>query len=69
MKKTNNQSFIDWLDTIAVGQFEEIKAKIIANCGITPQVFSHWKNGNSRIPFLAQQKINEIAGFEVFKQN
>lgn len=67
IKTINNKSFTDWLDTVPSGKIDEIREKIISNCGITPQVFRHWKSGNSRIPFLAQLEINKIAEFEVFK--
>lgn len=56
-----------WLDTLTVPVYREMKKEIITKCRITDQIFRHWKSGNTSIPVLAKEKINEIADEEVFK--
>lgn len=53
--------FNKFLDAVAVGDYPEIRKKIINQCEITAQVFIHWKNSNSRIAKLAKPIINQIA--------
>jgi hypothetical protein len=65
-KKMNGNEFRDWLDSITVSEYPEIRKRIIEECRISEQKFRHWKAGNSRVPVLAQEKINEIAGKAVF---
>ena len=65
-KKMNENEFRDWLDSISVSEYPDIRKRIIEECVISEQVYRHWRSGNSRIPLLAQKKINEIAGKAVF---
>ncbi|OJV39612.1 MAG: hypothetical protein BGO29_04500 [Bacteroidales bacterium 36-12] len=67
MKKRINQNQLkDWLDSLTVLEYPIIRKEIIDKCKITEQKFRHWKAGNSRVPVLAQEIINEIAGKAVF---
>lgn len=65
-KKMNANEFRDWLDSITVSEYPEIRKRIIEECKISEQKFRHWRAGNSRVPVLAQEKINKIAGKAVF---
>lgn len=65
-KKTFPNPFGDWLKTIPMGSFDEIRNRIIHECKINDQVFRHWKAGNSRVPELAKPIIEEIAGKLIF---
>lgn len=68
-EKTEKNNFGDWIKTIPVGEYEPIRKKIILECKITTQIFRHWKCGNSKVPVLAQPIINEIAGYDIFKDD
>lgn len=59
--------FGDWVKSIPVGDYNRIRHQVISDCKITNQIFMHWKCGNSKVPILAHEKINQIAGSEVFK--
>lgn len=59
--------FGEWINSIPVGDYNRIRFQVIIECKITDQIFRHWKCGNSKVPVLAHEKINQIAGFEVFK--
>jgi len=59
--------FGEWLKSIPVGEYENVKKKIIRDCHITDQIFRHWKCGNSKVHVLAHNIINDIAGREIFK--
>ena len=65
--KTEKNIFGDWIRTIPEDHYDKIRHQVIAECKITDQIFRHWKCGNSKVPVLAQEKINQIAGYEVFK--
>jgi hypothetical protein len=67
METTNKNLFQEWIDSIPVGEYQSVRDDVIKKCMITRQVFNHWKLGNSKVPPLAQMKINEIAGREIFK--
>ena len=65
-KATTTNLFADWIGSIPVKDYDSTRKAIIRRCHITPQVFRHWKNGNSAVPELAKPIINEIAGYNVF---
>lgn len=71
MKKTtdttNNDRLLAWLSTIPVGILPEIREQIMRDCGITRYVLSYWLSGRTKIPYLAMQKIEEIAGKRIFE--
>ncbi|MDX9696246.1 MAG: hypothetical protein RBT49_10695 [Bacteroidales bacterium] len=62
-KRTEFQHFIN---SLTVVDYYETRKKIMHECKITEHQFRHWKNGRTRIPELAKEKINEIAGKTVF---
>ncbi|MDD3079582.1 MAG: hypothetical protein PHH37_10835 [Paludibacter sp.] len=59
-------SFLEWVNSITVGDYKRIKGQIIDQCKISDQIFRHWKCGNTKIPFWAQPIINKIAGKDIF---
>lgn len=71
MKKTtdttNNDRLLAWLSTIPVGILPEIRGQIMRDCGITRYVLSYWLSGRTKIPYLAMQKIEEIASKRIFE--
>lgn len=71
MKKTtdttNNDRLSTWLSTIPVGLFPEIREQIMRDCGISRYVLSYWLSGRTKIPYLAMQKIENIANKRIFE--
>jgi hypothetical protein len=65
-KKRSPNPFGDWIKTIPVGYYDDIRNRIIAECQITDQIFRHWKAGNSKVPNLAKPIIENIAGKPIF---
>lgn len=65
--KVEINHFGNWIKSIPVGEYENVKKKIIRDCKITDQIFRHWKCGNSKVPVLAHALINNIAGYDIFK--
>lgn len=53
--------FQKWVNQLTVAQYAQIRKEIIQECHISRQIFSHWKNSNTQVPPLAQEKINLIA--------
>jgi hypothetical protein len=68
MEKLRND-FSEWLNTLQVGIYPEIRQRVIAECKITAVVFRQWRCGASKIPPLAKEKINIIAEKQVFTTN
>ena len=69
MQNTEKNEFEKWINSLKIGMYPEIRKKIIAECKITPQIFRHWKNGNTKVPPLAKPIIEIIAGAKIFKEN
>ncbi|MFT3753705.1 MAG: hypothetical protein QM800_12805 [Paludibacter sp.] len=65
--KPERNPFGEWVQTIPVGEYDNIRERIIEDCKISKQVFRHWKNGNSKVPALAKPIINRIAGKNIFE--
>ncbi len=59
--------FGNWIKTIPVGDYREVRKRIISECKITEQVFRFWRGGITKVPILAQPIVNEIAGKNIFK--
>jgi hypothetical protein len=67
MKKTSNEIFKDWLNSIPVGEYQN-KVKDLANyCGVTLNVISFWRQGRTKIKIVYQKSINQFAGKKIFK--
>ena len=64
--KTIENDFSKWLNSLKVGDYPKIRKQIIDDCKINEQTFRHWRAGNSKVPPLAQEKINLIAKKQVF---
>lgn len=64
---TNNDRLLAWLSTIPVGIFPGIREQIMRDCGISRYVLSYWLSGRTKIPYLAMQKIEHIAGKKIFE--
>ena len=67
METTNNDRLLAWLSTIPVGNIAGVRERIMRDCGISRYVLRHWITGQTRIPFLAMRKIEEIAGIKIFE--
>jgi len=67
MKKEYVNVFRKWVRSIPEGDYKRIRQRVIEECKITDQIFSHWKAGNSKVPNLAKPIIEEIAGKQIFK--
>lgn len=64
---TNNARLLAWMSTVPVGHIAEVRERIMRDCGISRFVLSNWMAGRTRIPYLALQKIEAIAGEKLFE--
>ncbi len=55
-----------WINTVPVGEYPEVRQRIISECRINAQIFRFWKSGITRVPVLAQPIIEMIAGCKIF---
>jgi hypothetical protein len=55
-----------YMNTVPYGQYSEVKRRIIKACFVTEEVWANWMKGRTSIPYLAKEKINEIAGRDIF---
>lgn len=67
METTNNDRLLAWLSTVPVGNIACVRERIMRDCGISRYVLRHWVSGRTRIPYLALQKIEDIAGEKLFE--
>ena len=65
-KKSDNVLFSDYLNNTRYEDYFIIRSRIINECRINDQIFRNWKNGYSKIPELAKEKIEQIAGISIF---
>lgn len=56
----------DYLETLTMSEYYEVRKEIIKKCKVSKQVFAHWKSGNSQVHELAKPIINRIAGQKIF---
>lgn len=61
-----SEKFREWLKGLPALEYNVMKNRIIRECRINSQIFRHWKCGATRIPELAQEKINQLADCVVF---
>ena len=59
--------FKEWIESIPLGNYKDIRMRVIKECRIKEQIFRHWRIGTVKVPPLAQEKINQIAEKEIFK--
>jgi len=65
-QKTDNQKLQEWLLTIPVGEYRTVINSLIKSCKVNKYIFGNWRYGPCRIPELAKDKIEEIAGKKIF---
>lgn len=51
----------DWLNSVPYGDYNAVRARMVAECMVTKQIFANWLYGLSRIPNLAKSAINTVA--------
>ncbi|MDR1554200.1 MAG: hypothetical protein LBS69_12200 [Prevotellaceae bacterium] len=67
MKKTSNEIFKEWTNSIPVGEYQN-KIRLLAQyCGVSIIVVNFWKNGRTKIKPVYQKLINEFACKKIFK--
>ncbi len=63
-KEESTKKLKDWINTLSVGKYPDVRKKIIDRCGISAYIYNNWLAEKSRIPYLAKKEINEIASEE-----
>lgn len=58
---TDGQKLRDWLNSVPYGEYNAVRARMVAECMVTKQIFANWLYGLSRIPNLAKLAINTVA--------
>lgn len=58
---TDGQILRDWLNSVPYGEYNAVRARMVAECMVTKQIFANWLYGLSRIPNLAKSAINSVA--------
>lgn len=66
--KTDNQKLREWISTIPIGEYRIIRDNLITSCKINKYTLQNWRYGSCRIPGLAKDKIEEIAGKKIFSE-
>lgn len=63
----DTQTFRDWLNTVPRGQYTATVARVIDVCKVNRHKYNNWMSGKTSFTPLEKEKINEVAGIEVFK--
>ncbi len=58
---TDGQILRDWLNSVPYGEYNVVRARMVAECMVKKQIFANWLYGISRIPTLAKSVINSVA--------
>ena len=70
-RHTDGQILHSWLQLVPYGDYNAVKAQMVAECMVSKQIFANWLYGYCRIPKLAKSVINAVAvkynGTLVFK--
>ncbi len=68
---TDDEALRYWLDTIPVGKYKAVIAKLLDVCLISRATLANWRYGNCRIPASGKRDINkvskDVSGIEIFK--
>lgn len=68
-KMTDAQKLKNYLDSVPKKKYSGTKSLLVTSCKVEEYVFNNWLYGKCRIPALAKDKIEEIVGEEIFKNN
>ena len=58
---TDGQKLREWLNSVPYGEYNAVRARMVAESMVTKQIFANWLYGLSRIPNLAKLAINTVA--------
>ena len=65
--KTNKTTRLkEWLESLSFRNYSKKEYQIIQECKISRFTLWRWKCGKTEPGYLAQQKINEIAGQKIY---
>jgi len=66
--KTDAQKLQEWIGKIPISLYRKTLDDVINACKTNKHTLQNWRYGNCRIPELAKDKIEEIAGEKIFTQ-
>ncbi|MDR0728598.1 MAG: hypothetical protein LBF19_00515 [Prevotellaceae bacterium] len=62
------QRLQQWIYTFPFGEYRQRINEIIEKCKITKHTLHNWRHGSCRIPPLAKDKLEEMAGRKIFAE-
>lgn len=65
-ERTDKEALNDFLNSIPYGDYKNMRKKLITGCKVPDYIFANWKSGVAKIPPLAKDKMEEIAGRKIF---
>lgn len=65
-KKEEGLLLRSYLRSLSVDQSPKMRTLIAEKCGVKKQTINNWCGGLAKIPFLAKEKIEEVAGLKIF---
>jgi hypothetical protein len=66
MDRNDAEKLQAYLKTVPVGNYLDVRKKIIDECMIKNHTFNNWRYGFCRIPQLHKKKIEEVIGEKIF---
>jgi hypothetical protein len=67
-KRKDAEALRAWVETLTVGEYKSVINRVIEECKVRKSTYHNWRTGACRIPPLAKEKIEAIAGEKVFDE-
>lgn len=67
-KQSDKEALNRFLNSIPYGEYKSVRKKLIHGCKVPDYIFANWKSGVAKIPTLAKDKMEEIAGRKIFDE-
>jgi hypothetical protein len=69
-KKTDDgEKLRNFLNNLSVIKAPQVAKTMVAKCKVSTTTFRNWRYGMARIPELAKDKIEEVAGEKIFDRD
>ncbi|KAA6348229.1 hypothetical protein EZS27_004297 [termite gut metagenome] len=69
VRKADNINLRDFLNNLSVIESPKMARRLAKECKVPMYTFNNWRTGIARIPELAKDKIEEVAGEKIFDRD
>lgn len=69
LRKNDGMALRTYLRSLPVCESPEMAKKLADECKVPIYTFNNWRSGLVKIPELAKDKIEEVAGVQIFSRD